>query len=828
MKTWSGTDLAGFILSLFGIFCAAFSNSPWLTDIVFILASLMFMHSVYKARCENLQYRKMLCHYQAVLSVSDDGWAAWNEDNEYIGASKKFKELLQLESLETVRILDVMDHLQSKSADDLADCLTKLMQNGEEFRFIVQTKNSKNLEMRGSRKIISKIESLVLWCIDATEITSEFVNLRKQALQAVSSMDNVFEMINALPVPVWRRGADLRIMYCNNAYANALGKSVDEVISGNIPFVPGSLFGQGHSLAENAKKCCKSQTVIQHVTVSGVRKQFSIHECYSPNGLIGYALDTSSTEKLAAQMDKLITSNCEVLNGISSSIAIYDNNMKLVFFNNAFQCTMKLENGWLHSHPTYGEILDELRSNRRLPEVADFQAFKKDQLALFKSVVEPVQTMMHLPNGKSLRQMIAPYTAGGLVFIIEDVTNSLLLQRKNDTLMAVQKETIDHLYEGIIVCGSDNRVKIMNKALANIWGIELDEIKEKEMHLSELLDKIEEQLDYDGEWSKFKEYAISNLTDRMAKTGRLTKKNGSVILFSYVPLPDGAHMHSMVDITDTCTVENAIIEKNQALHAAHRLEMEFITGVSTEIKEPLTVLTAASDLLLHEYYGSLTDKQRDYCTYALSAANQLHQLVNNALDMVAIDKSPAKLVFDEFSITEAIDEVLMNLHQRIQEKNIEISKNYKDGVPAFFGHKTRMKQVLFNIILNAIQFSPIGGIVEIIIRTNGENMKILIKDSGMRHIEKQQDAKRKVFTRISKNDQSVCPMPANNITMPLVRELIAKHGGKMKVVSDVEGTSIMCVFPLHKHTENNAEKTEGNTIKMPESDLPKIDNAVNL
>lgn len=819
MKTWSGTDLAGFTLSLVGAFCTVFSVSPYFTDIVFILASLLFMHGVYKSRCENLQFRKMLCHYQGVLSASDDGWIAWNDDNEYVGSSRKFKELMQLEACETVRILDVMDSLQKDSANDLTEYLAKLIQNGEEFKFIAQTKNSRKLEMRGSRKIISKVESIVLWCVDATEISSEFGHLREAASQAVNSMDNVLEMLNALPVPVWRRDKDLRIMYCNNAYANALGKSISEIISGNIPFVPGSLFGQGHSLAENAKKCNKSQTVIQHVTVGGARKQFSIHECYSQNGLIGYALDITNAEKLASQLDKLITSNCEVLNGISSSIAIYDNNMKLIFFNNAFQCTMKLESGWLHSRPTYGEVLDELRNSRRLPEVADFQAFKKDQLALFKSVIEPVQTMLHLPNGKSLRQMIAPYTAGGLVFIIEDVTNSLLLQRKNDTLMAVQKETIDHLYEGIIVCGSDNRVKIMNKSLADIWSVDLNEFKSKEMHLSELLDRIEAQLDYDGEWNKFKEYAISNLTDRMPKTGRLTKKNGSIILFSYVPLPDGAHMHSMVDITDTCTVENAIIEKNQALHAAHRLEMEFIMGVSTEVKAPLTVLSSASDLLLHEYYGKLNDKQRDYCQYILGASNQLHQLMNNAIDMVSIDKSPEKLAFDYFPLTEAIDEVLTNLHQRIQEKDIEISKNYENDIPAFYGHKIRIKQVFFNIILNAIQFSPIKGIVEIIIRHNDSDMKILVKDAGTRHIEKQKNSKRRIFTRIDKEGKSTCPFPVNNITMPLVRELVSKHGGQIKIVSDVEGTSVMCIFPIRNPSEN--------AVEMSSPDLPDVNNAVN-
>lgn len=825
MKTWSGTDLAGFVLSLFGILCVLFSNSPWLTNFAFIFASLSFMHSVYRARYSNVQYREMLCHYQAVLSAAEEGWIAWNDENEYIGSSKKFRELLSIKKNSPIHIIDIVDNLQSDSADTFTVYLTKLLKDNEEFDFIVQTKNNQNIEIRGARRIISKVESTVLWCRDVTEISKEFEKIKITADDALNSSARVTEILNTLPIPVWRRGQDLRITYCNKSYANMLGKTVENVIVGNIPLVPGNLFGQGHSLAENAKKCNKSQSMVQHIVVGGNRKQFSIHECVKPDGLIGYALDVTSSEKLASQLDKLIISNCEVLNGISSAIAIYDSNMKLAFFNNSFQYMMKLENGWLHSKPTFSEVLDELRSNRRLPEVADFQAFKKEQLALFTSVVEPVQNMIHLPNGKSLRQMIAPYTAGGLVFIYEDVTNSLLLQQKNNTLLAVQKETIDHLYEGVIVCGSDNRMKIMNKALADIWGLDLEHIDVKEMHLSDLLNNIKEQLDFDGEWTKFREYAISNLTDRIPKTGRLTKKNGHVILFSYVPLPDGAHMHSMVDITDTCTVENAILEKNQALHAAHRLEMEFITGVSTEIKSPLSVLVEASDLLLHEYYGQLNSKQRNFCKYIFDAANQLHQLINNTIDMVAVDKSPAKLIFDNFSITEAIDEVLLNLHNRIQEKNIEIIKSYDENIPEFYGNKVRMKQVLFNIILNAIQYSPDSGIIEIIVRSNNDEMKILVKDTGFRH-GGQKSGKRRIFTRISKDEVMRSVTLEQNISMPLVRSLVAKHGGRIKIVSDVKGTSVLCIFPKQNKEEMKPNKIENRAIEDNIVELPKEERAV--
>lgn len=819
MKTWSGSDLAGFVLSLFGILCVLFSNSPWLTNFAFVFASLSFMHSVYKARYSNVQFREMLCHYQAILSAADDGWIAWNDENEYIGSSKKFRDFVSIKKNAPIRITDIVDSLHPESADDFTVYLTKLLKNNEEFSFIAKTKNEQSIELRGARRIISKIESLILWCRDVTEISKEFESMRKVVDDALYSYTGTTEALNTLPIPVWKRDRDLRIIYCNKCYANMLGKTVENIVAENIPLVPGNLFGQGHSLAENAKKCNKSQSIVQHVVVGGTRKQFSIHECVKPDGLVGYALDVTSTEKLASQLDKLITSNCEVLNGISSAIAIYDSNMKLAFFNNSFQYMMKLESGWLHSKPTFSEVLDELRSNRRLPEVADFQAFKKEQQALFTSVVEPVQNMMHLPNGKSLRQMIAPYTAGGLVFIYEDVTNSLLLQQKNNTLLAVQKETIDHLYEGIIVCGSDNRMKIMNKALADIWELDLEQLDVKEMHLSDLLNNIKEQLDFDGEWTKFREYAISNLTDRIPKTGRLTKKNGHVILFSYVPLPDGAHMYSMVDITDTCTVENAILEKNQALHAAHRLEMEFITGVSTEIKSPLSVLIEASDLLLHEYYGQLNNKQKNFCKYIFEAANQLHQLINNTIDMVAVDKSPVKLVFDDFPITEAIDEVLLNLQQRIQEKNIEIIKSYDENIPDFYGNKVRMKQVFFNIILNALQYSPDGGIVEVIVRFQNDEMKILVKDTGFRH-GGQKSGKRRIFTRVSKEEAMRPVASSHNISMPLVRSLVAKHGGRIKIVSDVKGTSVLCIFPQKKTAETpsdnaNVKVAEDNVVELP-------------
>ena len=652
-----------------------------------------------------------------------------------------------------------------------------------------------------------------MWAHDITEAVSTFSDLEEDLAKTKLRINSLYDTINAIPIQIWKRNSDLDITFCNKAYADALDTSIDQVILDNMPLIPGSIFGQGHSLAENVKKCGKELSVAQSVVIDGHRRKLSIHECPVANDeFVGYAIDITEEESLAHDLDKIVTANCDVLENISSAIAIFGNDMRLSFFNTAYQQLMKLELGWLRSKPNYSEILDELRDNRQLPEHADFPAFKKAQMALFTSVTCPIQDLLHLPNGKSLRLVIAPYPLGGLIFIYEDVTDSLTLQRKNNTLLAVQKETLDHLYEGIMVYGSDNRLKIINNALLKIWQLDDSSAQDlKGIHLSEMLDKIKDRLDFGDDWQGFRENAISNLTDRITKTGKLIKKDHSIILFTYVPLPDGAHMNSFVDITDTCAVEKAILEKNQALKTAQKLRFEFVSSVSTELKDPLNVLIGFAELLIHQYYGALNSKQLEYCKFILSAANQLHALITNLLEMVSIDIESVKLQLSNFDLSSTIEEVVQSLNKRIDEKNIEVVRNYSTSevISNFNGDKIRIKQAIFNILINAIQFTPPNEKIDVRISEDidHQQIKIIITD-GSANDDK---AKAKtVFKRSSGKTVNFLNIDSNGISMPLVRSLIEIHGGSLQITSDTgKGTSVICCLPIKQQqtieNENNIE-----------------------
>ncbi|MDR2107610.1 MAG: PAS-domain containing protein [Holosporaceae bacterium] len=817
MKTWSGADLVGFILTVFGMAAFIFSNSGFLVSISLLIASLILLSSVYGARYSSVKYLNVLCHYQAVLSSSADGWVAWNADDRCAGASKKLKVLLGLTQGGDVRFADILAVLDPEDADELALRFNRLKKAGLNFELIVKAGNNK-LKINGSRMIINNVETMLLWCADITATSSLIDSLKEKAAVSREEARHLSEILNTLPIPIWRRNEKLAVTYCNRAYANHTDSAIDKVLADNIPLVPGNLFGQGHSLAENAKKCNRMQSISHFITVNGIRKKISVHECPIAEGhIVGYANDITAEEALTVNLDRITAANCEVLENLSAAIIIFGENTRVSFFNSAYQRLMKLESVWLHSKPAYGEVLDELRNNRCLSEHADYQAFKKAGLAMFTSITAPVRELIYLPSGKTLRLVISPYPLGGLLFVYEDVTDSLDLQRKNNTLLAVQNETINNLYEGIMVYGSNNRLKIINTAMHKIWKFNNTAAADlKGSHITETLDLIKDELDYGSNWEEFRENAVSNLTDRIVKNGKLVKKDGSVIMFSYVPLPDGAHMYSFIDITDTCMVENAVMEKNQALKAAQDLRFEFISGVSVELKDPLNALLGFSDLLLHQYFGILNEKQLEYCRCISDAAEQLHQLINNLLEMVSIDAESANLDISEFSMSEAMDEVIDSLEKRINEKNLNIVRNYPKRI-VFSGDKTRIKQSFYGILTSAVRSARHCGRIDVTMTNDDEGaLKIIVKDDGEGLRE---DKSYGIFKRSAGKISSGSDVGTNNLSMPFVKSLVERHGGTLKISSNfVEGTRVVCTLPV---------KPEISYAQLQNSDTAEEEKVVN-
>jgi PAS domain-containing protein len=207
---------------------------------------------------------------------------------------------------------------------------------------------------------------------------------------AAAERDRLAEILDLAPFPAWRRTRDLRIAWVNRAYASAVEADADTILHDSIEFAPGSGPPQSRSLAALARETGVAQTDTRRFDAAGERCVYEITEApLSDGGAMGFARDVTAREEARADLKRHTQAHAAVMNRLRSAIAIFGADRKLRFFNEAHFRLWKLDEPWLQTGPSRGEILEVLREARRIPEAADFRAYKAQVMSLYASVLAP-------------------------------------------------------------------------------------------------------------------------------------------------------------------------------------------------------------------------------------------------------------------------------------------------------------------------------------------------------------------------------------------------------------------------------------------------------
>jgi signal transduction histidine kinase len=603
----------------------------------------------------------------------------------------------------------------------------------------------------------------VLWLLDAAAAASA-EHARREAL-------GLRQMLDAIPVPIWRRGPDLSLIDCNRAYADA------------IETTPEFAVNEGRELAGGT---CPGER--RHVVVGGSRRliEFGEVDC-AANGKIGFALDRTDLEAAEAELWRHINAHGQVLEGIRASVAIYGPDRRLKFFNASFASMWGLAENWLSAEPSFEEVLERLRECRGLPEVADFRAFKSERLAMFTSLIEPHQEMMHLPDGRALLLSVSPHPFGGLTFVYEDVTDRLALERSCNTLTQVRRATLDHLFEGIAVYGSDGRLKLYNPAYLALWGLSEEDVA-GEPHIGEIAEKTRALLD-DGDWRAMKQRSITKVTSPALSSGPLYRKDGSMLQEAIVPLPDGNVLLTYLDVTDTSRVERALRERNEALETATRLKSEFIANVSYELRTPLNAVIGFAEILNNQYFGDLNSRQLDYSFGILASSQQLLTMINDILDLATIEAGYMLLETARVDIHEMLEAVLTLTRERARSRNLDLELHCPPDIGAIEADERRLKQAAFNLISNSIRFTPPGGTITLEAERRDGELLLTVADTGVGIPPSDRARMLEKFKRGSRQSGA-------GLGLALVKSLIELHGGTVAIESaNGWGARVICRLP---------------------------------
>jgi signal transduction histidine kinase len=503
-------------------------------------------------------------------------------------------------------------------------------------------------------------------------------------------------------------------------------------------------------------------------------------------------MDITPQELLQNELKQNISSHHELLEYLSTGIAIYSPDMRLKYFNHAYAKLAEPLGSFLHTEPTIGEVIEQLRRHRLLPEMTDFQSYKKRQMSLFTSISTPIHELSYLPNGQILRMITAPYPLGGLIFMFEDITERISLESQYNTLIAVQKATIDNLFEGVAVFSSDNRLKISNPSFRRIWKLgEANALPGT--HMAQVMDETKDLFFTGEDWSVFREKMIDNITNRTPKMGVIKRLDERVVEFAYVPLPDGANMVRYFDITDTSKVEMALRERNEALETTDRLKSQFVANVSYELRSPLNTVIGFSEIMLNEYFGILNLKQKEYMNGIYEASKQLLDLINGILDLASIEAGQMILKKEAVNIPEILQKSVHIVERFALEHKHTLSIQINGHIPSIMGDERQLQQVFNNLLTNAIKFTPDNGNIIITATRDKDTIVVDVLDTGVGIDSKDQS---RVFNKFERTN--TLPQAGVGLGLALVKNFIELHHGTVQLTSAPgKGTTITCRLPLH-------------------------------
>lgn len=238
--------------------------------------------------------------------------------------------------------------------------------------------------------------------------------------------------------------------------------------------------------------------------------------------------------------------------------------------------------------------------------------------------------------------------------------------------------------------------------------------------------------------------------------------------------------------------------ENERLMDAKKAKSEFLANMNRKVRTPLTPIIGFAELLNKKQQGELDENQERYAENILSSSKHLFGIISRILDISSIDEGKLELIFEKISVMRVLDEILDLVKEKARNHNVILKKEIEPAVEYIEADPVRLKQILFNLLSNAVNFSkPEGGTVNIIAKKEGDMAKISVADTGIGIKEEDKD---RLFKEFEQLDSGITKKyEGAGIGLAMTKRLVELHGGKIMVESKYgEGTTFTFLLPLRR------------------------------
>lgn len=348
--------------------------------------------------------------------------------------------------------------------------------------------------------------------------------------------------------------------------------------------------------------------------------------------------------------------------------------------------------------------------------------------------------------------------------------------------LVADKERVDNIIrniaDGLVVVDAEGKVSFMNPAAEKILGIDKQTIAGKLLrnHISDehLLTLVKDlKLDKEGAIAKDIEIVTPDESTKKvlrASSAVIENSNGNTV--------------GMVAILNDVTKQREI----------EKLKSDFVANVSHELRTPLAVMQQNLSLLLNGLTGALNDDQKKFIESSLDNLGRLRRLINDVLDIAAIEAGKLKLNKSVRDINESVVKVVDFIKTLAKTKGISIDVVLPQSGLELEIDKDRIEQVLLNLLGNAIKFTPEGGKITVCVRDGQSEISVSVKDTGIGIKKEDIDRIFNKFEQLRPSYQS--GIGGTGLGLPIAKEIIQLHQGRLSVESKIgEGSVFLFTLP---------------------------------
>jgi signal transduction histidine kinase len=235
---------------------------------------------------------------------------------------------------------------------------------------------------------------------------------------------------------------------------------------------------------------------------------------------------------------------------------------------------------------------------------------------------------------------------------------------------------------------------------------------------------------------------------------------------------------------------------NRELESASQHKSEFLANMSHELRTPLNAIIGFSEVLTERMFGDLNEKQEEYLRDISASGTHLLSLINDILDLSKIEAGRMELELTDFDLPTAIDNALILVRERAGRRGITLEHSVDERLGEIHGDERKVKQVLLNLLSNALKFTPEGGRVEVRAGMVDGMAEISVTDTGVGIAPEDQGAIFEEFRQVGTAEKKA---EGTGLGLTLCRKFVELHGGRIWVKSQVgAGSTFTFTLPVHR------------------------------